>query len=47
MVYKLTPKRSNDVKNLIEAETKKAAIIYFAALLYLTMDDLLEIYKIL
>ena len=46
MVYKLTPKRSNDVKNLIEAETKKAAIIYFAALLHLKVDDLLEIYKI-
>ena len=47
MVYKLTPKRSNDVKNLIEAETKKAAIIYFAALLHLKEKDLLDIYKIL
>jgi len=46
MVYKLTPKRSMDVKTLIEANTKKAAICYFAALLHLTQEDLLKIYKI-
>jgi chromatin segregation and condensation protein Rec8/ScpA/Scc1 (kleisin family) len=46
MVYKLTPKRSRDVKTLIEANTKKAAICYFAALLHLTQEDLLKIYKI-
>ena len=46
MIYKLTPKRSKDVKALIEAETKKAAILYFAALLHLSEEDLLQIYKI-
>ena len=46
MVYKLTPKRSRDVKTLVEAETKKAAILYFAALYHLSAEDLLEIYKI-
>ena len=46
MVYKLTPKRSRDIKTLIEANTKKAAIYYFAALLHLTQEDLLKIYKI-
>ena len=46
MVYKLTPKRSRDVKTLIEANTKKAAICYFAALLHLTHEDLMKIYKI-
>ena len=46
MIYKLTPKKSRDVKTLIEAETKKAAILYFAALLHLSVDDLLQIYKI-
>ena len=46
MVYKLTTKKSRDVKTLIEAETKKAAICYFAALLHLTQDDLLKIYTI-
>ena len=46
MIYKLTPKKSRDVKTLIEAETKKAAILYFAALLHLSADDMLQIYKI-
>jgi len=46
MVYKLTPKKSRDVKTLIEAKTKKAAICYFAALLHLTQADLLKIYRI-
>ena len=46
MVYKLTAKNSIDVKTLIEAETKKAAICYFAALLHLTQEDLLKIYMI-
>ena len=34
MVYKLTPKRSNDVKNLIEAETKKPQL-YISRLFYI------------
>ena len=46
MVYKLKPKKSDDVKTLVEAETKKAAIIYFAALMHLKIEDLLKIYKI-
>ena len=46
MIYKLTPKRSSDVKTFIEAETKKAAICYFAALLQLTRADLLKIFMI-
>jgi len=46
MIYKLTPKKSRDVKTLIEAETKKAAILYFAALYHLSAEDLLLIYKI-
>ena len=46
MIYKLTPKKSRDVKTLIEAETKKAAILYFAAFLHLSAYDLLQIYKI-
>ena len=46
MVYKLTPKNSKDVKTLIEAETKKAAICYFAALLHLSQEDLLNIFTV-
>ena len=46
MIYKLKPKRSNDVKTLVEAKTKKAAIIYFAALMHLNIDDLLKIYTV-
>ena len=46
MVYKLTPRKSSDVKTLIEATTKKAAICYFAALLHLSKEDLLKIYMI-
>ena len=46
MIFKLTPKRSRDVKTLIEAETKKAAICYCAALLHLSKKDLLKIYKV-
>ena len=46
MIYKLTPKKSRDVKTLIEAETKNVAILYFAALLHLSMDGMLQIYKI-
>ena len=46
MVYKLAPKNCDDVKTLIEAKTKKAAISYFAALLHLSQKDLLKIYKI-
>ena len=46
MTYKLMPRKCKDVKSTVEAETKKAAILYFAALLHLSMDDLLQIYKI-
>ena len=46
MVYKLKPKKSDDVKTLVEAKTKKAAICYFAALLNMTQSDLLRIFKV-
>ena len=46
VIYKLKPKRSNDIKTLVEARTKKAAIIYFAALMHLNIDDLLKIYTV-
>ena len=46
VIYKLKPKRSNDVKTLVEARTKKAAIIYFAALMHLNIDALLKIYTV-
>ena len=46
MIYKLTPKKSRDVKTIIEAKTKKAAITYFAALLHLKKEDLLKIFLI-
>ena len=46
MIYKLTPKQSQEVKTLIDAETKKAAVCYFAALLQLSQEDLLKIYSI-
>ena len=46
MTYKLMPKKCGEVKSIVEAETKKAAILYFAALLHLTSEDLLQIYKI-
>ena len=46
MVYKLTAKNSKDVKTLIGAETKKTAIDYFAALLHLSQEDLLNIFTV-
>ena len=46
MTYKLMPRKCRDIKTTVDAETKKAAILYFAALLHLSADDLLEIYKI-
>ena len=46
MIYRLLPKKSQDIKNLVEAKTKKAAICYFAALLHLSQKDLLKIYSI-
>ena len=46
MIYKLTPKNNRDVKTMVKTKTKKAAILYFAALLHLSEDDLLQIYKI-
>tara|TARA_Y100001970_G_scaffold293862_1_gene444026 strand:+ start:5167 stop:5310 length:144 start_codon:yes stop_codon:yes gene_type:complete len=46
MIYKLRTKNSRDVKNLIEAKTKKGAICYFAALMHLSKKDLLKIYEI-
>ena len=46
MTYKLMPRKCREVKSIVEAETKKAAILYFAALLHLSADDLLQIYRI-
>ena len=46
MTYKLMPRKCKEIKSITEAETKKAAILYFAALLHLSEDDLLHIYKI-
>ena len=46
MTYKLMPRKCTEVKFIVEAETKKAAILYFAAFLHLTAEDLLHIYKI-
>ena len=46
MIYKLVLKNNHDIKNLVEAKTKKAAICYFAALLHLSQEDLLKIFSI-
>ena len=46
MTYKLMPKKCSEVKSIVEAETKKTAILYFAALYHLSAEDLLLIYKI-
>ena len=46
MTFKLMPKKCPEVKSIVEAETKKAAILYFAALNHLSAEDLLLIYKI-
>ena len=46
MTYKLMPRKCREVKFIVEAKTKKAAILYFAAFLHLTAEDLLNIYKI-
>ena len=46
MTYKLMPKKCREVKSIVDAETKKEAILYFAALLHLPAEDLLQIYKI-
>ncbi|MEE2858730.1 MAG: hypothetical protein VX820_03325 [Candidatus Neomarinimicrobiota bacterium] len=46
MIYKLMTKKSSDVKTLVNAQTKKAAICYFAALLHLSQENLLKIFKV-
>ena len=46
MIYILRLRKAQDIKNLIDAETKDSAICYFAALLHMTQEDLLKIYKI-
>jgi chromatin segregation and condensation protein Rec8/ScpA/Scc1 (kleisin family) len=46
MIYKLSPKKSRDVKTLIDAKTKRAAISYFATLLHLNKEDLLKNFSI-
>jgi hypothetical protein len=46
MTYKLMPRKCSEIKSIVEAETKKAAILYFAALYHLSAEDLLLIYKI-
>jgi len=40
------PKKCREIKTIVEAENKKAAILYFAALLHLSSEDLLYIYNI-
>jgi hypothetical protein len=47
MTYRLMPRKCKEVKSIVEAETKKSAILYFAALYHLSTEDLLLIYKIL
>jgi len=44
--YKLGIKNCREVKSLVQAKTKKAAISYFAALLQLREEELLAIYTI-
>ena len=46
MTYRLIPRKCKEVKTIVDAETKKAAILYFAALYHLSAEDLLEIYTI-
>jgi len=46
MTYKLMPRKCREIKSIVEAETKKAAILYFAALYHLSAKDLLLIFKI-
>ena len=46
MIYKLIPKRTKEIKTIIDATTKNAAIYYFAALLHLNKKDLLKIYRV-
>ena len=46
MTYKLMPRKCKEVKSIVDAETKKAAILYFAALYHLSSEDLLQIYDI-
>jgi len=46
MTYRLMPRNCKEVKSIVEAETKKSAILYFAALYHLSTEDLLLIYKI-
>ena len=46
MTYKLMPKKCSEVKSSVEAETKKNSYFYFAALLHLSANDMLHIYKI-
>ena len=46
MTYRLMPRKCKEVKSIVEAETKKSAILYFAALYHLSTEDLLLIYKV-
>jgi len=46
MIYKLMTRKSSDIKTLVNAQTRKAAICYFAALLHLSQEKLLKIFKI-
>ena len=46
MIYKLCPKKSSEIKNKIEADSKQAAVRYFTAIMCLRERDLLEIYRI-
>ena len=40
MTYKLMPIKCSEVKSIVEADTKKAAVLYFAAHYHLSAEDL-------
>ncbi|MDP7027673.1 MAG: hypothetical protein QF380_04610 [Candidatus Marinimicrobia bacterium] len=46
MTYRLMPRKCKEIKSIVDAETKEAAILYFSALYHLSTEDLLLIYKI-
>ncbi len=46
MTYRLMPRKCKEVKSIVDAETKKAATLYFAAVYHLSTEDLLLIYKV-
>ena len=46
MTYRLMPRKCKEVKSIVDAKTKKAAILYFAALYHLSEKDLLLLFEI-